>query len=80
MIDPRYLRSDHRPRELERLEINARPHENLVRAVALFSLYLRPEIFGFRRIPNLKEALVAQISQWTMILADADVAVGIDHT
>ncbi len=79
MIVVLQLRFDQRARELHGLENDARPEKHFVRAVTLLGADLRPQSFGFFRVPYFKEALLAEITERAMRFANANVAIGVDH-
>ena len=61
------------------MEHDAGPQENFVGAPAGAGVNGLAQGFGFRRIPEFREAGLAEIAQRRVGLAEADVAVGIDH-
>ena len=81
-----YLCADHRAHKLGRLIGNAGPEEDLVGAVTLLGGDRFPQVrFGLRRISRSpKNSFPGQVPEGRMVLAHADVAVGvydgIEHT
>src|SRR5690349_1699262 len=71
------LCAEQRSDELDRLIDDARPHEDLVRAVALLGRDRPPDVLRVVRVPDLAERRLAQIADRRPLLADADVAVGV---
>ena len=72
---PPDLRAEHGPDKLMRLIGDAGPEEYFIGAVALLRGNRLPQRLGFRRFPDLEEALFAKIAERRVALANAHIAI-----
>src|SRR5271167_5204560 len=72
-------RAEQRFGKLYRLVSDARPQEDFVGTPAFLGVYAAAQSFGRRRMPDLAEGLLAQVADGGVHLAEADVAVGVNH-